>query len=157
MKYSITSFFFLLLLSMTLSCGVDCCWNPHFITLSVVDSEGHDLLDMNSEPYYSSYHINVYYVDKKGDKIRFGDPNNSVNFNEEYDKYVMYINLQPKQAQSRRSTLIFEWAAGVKPDTLVTLWNKDSETWREIYMNGELIESRGEGYSEKYVEYVKDK
>ncbi|MDR1161408.1 MAG: hypothetical protein LBK45_03620 [Tannerellaceae bacterium] len=155
----IASFFLLFLLSMTLSCGSECCWDPgrDTIILSVVDSEGHDLLDMNSEPHYLYYHIKVYYVDKEGNKKEFRNLNNSYGFREEYNKYALVIDLHPEQAQSEKSTLIIEWEAGEKPDTLVTLWNKDLETWREIYMNGELLEAEGEGYTYKYVEYVKDK
>ncbi|MDR1201716.1 MAG: hypothetical protein LBL58_08840 [Tannerellaceae bacterium] len=163
MKHLIASFL-LFFLSMTLGCGNDgyllCCADPGWesIALSVVDSEGHDLLDMDSEPHYSSYHINIYYVDKKGDKIKYRnpDPYNGYHFQGEHDKYALDTYLHPEQAKSGKSTLIIEWEAGAKPDTLVAQWNKDLDRWREIYMNGELLAARSENQSDMFVEYVKE-
>jgi hypothetical protein len=159
MKLSIASFFFcLFFLFLAPGCGQECCWNPGLdsIALIAVDGEGHDLPDMDSEPHYSCYHINVYYVDRKGNKIRTRDPNKRYGFQGEYNKYAPGIYLHPREAKPEKSTLIFEWEAGAKPDTLVALWNKDLEARREIYMNGELLEARSESHSYKYVEYVRE-
>jgi hypothetical protein len=131
------------------------------IVLSVVNRDGVDLLDLKSEPHYTFYQMKAYYLDEKGKKhefaYRFIPP--AYYLSESYNRYVIRVDLHASQANSGKSTVILEWDAAEKPDTLVTVWaNQYPSLWQELYLNGELLETCHSDESiHEYAEYVKDK